>query len=162
MHDVTFHAEPERRVAAIAHTGIYQELATAFAAAGQALGAAQAFGRVNEMIAVYHDDPKTTPANKLRSHAGFVLKHGQYAPEGMDTLLLRAARCVVLRHQGPYEGLAQSYDWLLSVWLPASGEVRAQAPTFEIYLNTPENTAPADLVTMVYLPLEEADFNGPI
>ena len=42
---------------------------------------------------------------------------------------------------------------LLGQWLPRSGRELAASPCFELYLNTPENTAPADLLTDIHAPL---------
>lgn len=33
---------------------------------------------------------------------------------------------------------------------------------FEVYRNSPEETAEDKLETLIYLPLEDEDFNGPI
>ena len=60
----------------------------------------------------------------------------------------------VLTHFGPYEKLNASYEKLLGQWLPRSGRRLRSAPCFEIYLNSPENTAPEDLVTDIHAPLE--------
>ena len=38
-------------------------------------------------------------------------------------------------------------------WLVQSGREAADAPVFEEYLNSPKDTAPADLVTEICLPL---------
>ena len=38
-------------------------------------------------------------------------------------------------------------------WLPASGNEMINQPTFEVYLNNPETTAPKDLITELYISL---------
>jgi AraC family transcriptional regulator len=60
----------------------------------------------------------------------------------------------MLTHFGPYEKLSESYAKLLGQWLPRSGRRLRATPCFEIYLNTPENTAPEDLLTDIHAPLE--------
>jgi AraC family transcriptional regulator len=42
---------------------------------------------------------------------------------------------------------------LLGIWLPASGESYGTTPMFEVYLNSPMDTAPDDLLTEICLPL---------
>lgn len=46
-----------------------------------------------------------------------------------------------------------AYEWLYGQWLPASGcREAADGPVFEEYLNTPRDTPPNELVTLMYLP----------
>lgn len=59
----------------------------------------------------------------------------------------------VLRHKGPYSDLHVAYNWLYGTWLPQSGREVAAAPVFEEYLNNPRDTAPAELLTEICLPL---------
>ena len=54
----------------------------------------------------------------------------------------------------PYAGLSAAYDWFYDTWLPQSGRELGNAPAFEEYLNNPENTAPADLMTDIHMPLK--------
>ncbi len=62
--------------------------------------------------------------------------------------------CAVLRHQGPYASMRAAYEWLYGHWLVHSGCEAADLPVFEEYLNNPRNTAPADLLTDIFLPLD--------
>ena len=39
-------------------------------------------------------------------------------------------------------------------WLPRSGRNVRSTPCFDVYLNSPENTEPEDLITDLYAPLE--------
>ena len=48
-----------------------------------------------------------------------------------------------------------TYAALLGRWLPDSGRRFKMDPTREVYLNDPESTDPEDLVTDIYLPLED-------
>ena len=45
------------------------------------------------------------------------------------------------------------YNWLFGTWLPQSGRDLADAPVLEEYLNSPRDTAPSELLTVLYLPL---------
>jgi hypothetical protein len=55
---------------------------------------------------------------------------------------------------GPYDRLGETYARLCGRWAPRSGYELRSAPCLEEYLNSPECTAPEDLVTDVYVPLE--------
>jgi AraC family transcriptional regulator len=48
-----------------------------------------------------------------------------------------------------------AYQWLFGHWLVQSGACAGDAPVFEEYLNNPRDTAPADLMTDVFLPLTD-------
>jgi len=61
----------------------------------------------------------------------------------------------MLLHNGPYAELEKSYDWLYCNWLPQSGEQPADAPAYEEYLNSPQDTAPAELLTQICMPLKD-------
>ena len=56
-------------------------------------------------------------------------------------------------HKGPYEELGKAYQLLYGGWLPKSGYQLRDVPAFEQYLNSPQNTKPEDLVTMIHVPL---------
>jgi hypothetical protein len=43
---------------------------------------------------------------------------------------------------------------------PGSGEEDADSPAFEVYLNSPMDTAPEDLLTEICLPLKEQAAGG--
>jgi AraC family transcriptional regulator len=60
----------------------------------------------------------------------------------------------VVTYKGPYSGLEAAYTALFGNWLPESGEEPADAPCYELYLNSPMDTAPEDLITEICLPLK--------
>jgi AraC family transcriptional regulator len=66
---------------------------------------------------------------------------------------LPGGQYAVLRHQGPYSDMRAAYEWLYDTWLVRSGREAADTPGFEIYLNNPKQTAPAELLTEICLPL---------
>jgi AraC family transcriptional regulator len=104
------------------------------------------------MVGVYYDDPSAVNARDLRSHAGFEIGTGAIeAP--LEEVNLPAGRHAVLRFKGPYSGLSAAYTQLYCDWLPASGETPADRPVFEVYLNTPMQVAPEELLTEICLPL---------
>lgn len=162
MPQVHIRDEPERLVAAMAHRGSYGAINSCFADAGRAMAGARAMDRASAMVAIYHDNPDHVAEADLRAHAGFVLKPGCHAPEAMETIRLEAGRYAICRHDGPYSGLAATYGWLLGDWMHASGEEYAGGTMFEIYQNTPDDVPEDRLITDIYLPLEDEDFNGPV
>jgi AraC family transcriptional regulator len=81
-----------------------------------------------------------------------VIDPGTALPPSHERLTLAGGRVAVLTHRGPYGGIAAAWDALYR-WLEASGEVEADAPSYDRYLNGPEDTAPENLLTELCLPL---------
>lgn len=154
MFDVEIRTEPARRLAAVAHRGPYMEVGQSFERLGAILAGRGLMGQMRGLVGVYYDDPSAVPAKDLRSHAGAVLPDGLAAPDGLDAVDLPAGRYACLRFRGHYAGLHAAYDYLFGPWLTRSGEELGDAPAIEVYLNTPMDTAPDDLLTDVCMPLK--------
>lgn len=153
MHPVEIRQEPTRRLGAMPHQGPYQEIGRAFEKLSAVVGARGLFAQAGQMIGVYYNDPDITPLADLNSHAGFVFPPTTTLDPPIATLTLPAGRHAVLLYKGPYTGLPKAYEQLFKNWLPSSGETPANAPAFEIYLNSPMDTEPEQLLTEICLPL---------
>ncbi len=153
MHPIDIRDEPARRLASMPHKGLYHEIGRAFERLSATMAARGLFAHAGDMVGVFYDDPSAVAPADLRSHAGFEIVGDAGIAAPIETVHLSAARNAVLTCKGPYAGLPAAYDQLYSVWLPASGEEPADAPAFEVYKNSPMNTAPDDLITELHLPL---------
>lgn len=105
-------------------------------------------------IAVFFDDPTQKPPEELTSLAAIPRPEGKEPGEGTQSYTIPGGPHAIARHVGPYTELARTYTELFQNWLPASGEARNGAPLFEINMNDPKTTAPADLITDIYVPLK--------
>jgi AraC family transcriptional regulator len=143
----------EVRAATVAHVGPYNRISEAFARLGDVAGAAGLIGPGASMIAVYHDDPETTPAAELRSEAAITVAPDAKIPAGLGERRLAAGRYACTLHAGPYEKLGDTWARFMGEWLPQSGERMRDAVSFEIYRNTPATTPPEKLETELYIPL---------
>jgi len=152
MFDVSIETTPDKRLAALAHRGDYSEGSVMYQKVATILSTGGHWPQTAGMAGVYYDDPKVTPANDLRSHAG-VLWEGEDVPDGLEEVQLAGGRYAVLHFKGPYAGLSEAYTYLYGPWLSSSQEGLRDAPSFEHYLNDPTNTAPTDLLTDIYMPL---------
>ena len=152
-YPIEIREEPARRLAAMPHEGAYHEVNRAFERLAAVVGSRGLFPQAGHMVGVFYDDPSSVAEAELRSHAGLEMPDEVALDEPLETLNLPSGRHAVLRFTGPYVGLAQAYEQLYSQWLPASGEAPADHPSFEVYLNSPMDTAPDDLVTEICLPL---------
>src|SRR5438876_564500 len=71
--DVTIETLPARRLATVRHFGPYPQIAEAFHRLGRIAAERGLYAHVDPpMLALYHDDPETTPPAELRSDAALV------------------------------------------------------------------------------------------
>jgi AraC family transcriptional regulator len=145
----------DRRVAAVKHVGPYNRISEAFARLGEIAGRAGLIRPGATMLALYYDDPEVTPAAELVSHAGLTVAADAELPPGLDEQRLPAGRYACTTHVGPYEGLGDAWARLMGEWLPQSGHRAKDAPSFEIYRNTPGNAPKEKLETELCVPLAE-------
>lgn len=152
-YQATIRETPAIRVAALAHRGDYQTIATTFQrlstiAAGQGL-----FGPATRSFGIYYDDPSATPPDALRSDACLTVPDGWTANGELQLREIRGGRYAVVLHVGPYAELERPYKWLYGTWLEQSGEEAADAPCVEEYLNDARTVPPPELRTEIWLPL---------
>jgi AraC family transcriptional regulator len=150
--DVQVKDMPALRVATVHHVGPYNRISEAFARLGQIAGAAGLFGPESAMMAIYDDDPGTTPPSDLRSDAALVISRDAQLPKGVDERTIPAGRYACTTHVGPYRELGDVWARLMGEWLPRSGHrVRDDGISFEIYRNMPGEVAEKDLKTELYV-----------
>ena len=71
--------------------------------------------------------------------------------DGIGVLTVPAGRFATVLHKGPYESIPAAYG-LLFTWL-AQQQIQPAGPPMEVYLSDPTETAEADLITEVRVPL---------
>jgi AraC family transcriptional regulator len=145
---------PELRVATVHHVGPYNRISEAFERLHE-IALRGGLHREGAMaLAIYYDDPETTPAEQLQSDAGVTVQRGVALPDGVGEKTLPAGKYARTTHLGPYSTLGDTWAHFMGEWLPSSGERVGSGSTYEVYRNTPANAAPEDLRTDLYLPLE--------
>ncbi len=145
MHHVSIRTAGPMRLAAVPHKGPYFEISRAFQKLAAVMGTRDLFAKAGRMVGVFYDDPQSVPWPDLRSHAAFEVTGDAVLEDPLEEVMLAPGRQAVL---------PAAYDQLFGVWLPQSGEEPADMPSFEVYLNSPQDTAPDDLVTELHLPLK--------
>lgn len=153
MFDVEIKDLPAHRLAGLSHQGAYVGIGQAFEQLAVIAGARGLWPQVRGMVGVYYHDPAATAEEDLRSFAGLVLPEPSDIPEGCDELVLSEGRYAVLTFKGPYSGLYDAYQYIFGTWIPQAGHELAEDPSFEIYLNSPRDTGPEDLLTQICVPL---------
>lgn len=156
MHQVDIRTQGGFTVAAIEHQGEYMNIGRAFEMLFHWLAVRELVDPRARSLGIYFDDPSAVPADELRSMACCEL----FEPDAVkfeapvSRTEVAGGEFAVLTHVGPYAQLCFAYQWLYGEWLPKSGRETGEAPVFEVYLNDPRETAPADLVTEIWLPLK--------
>jgi AraC family transcriptional regulator len=145
---------PELRIGTVRHTGPYNQIPEAFGRLCDIAGPAGLFEKEGALcLALYHDDPETTPAAELKSDAAITVPAGLPLPEGLTEQTIPAGRYAKTTHVGPYTGLGDTWSRFMGEWLPNSGHTFL-GPTYEIYANDPMSTPPDELRTDLYLRVE--------
>lgn len=147
---------PAVTVVMLRHVGPYEELSAKF---DQLWDWVSRHGvSVTRTIGIYYDNPDFVPARQLRSAAcvevrsGFQLTERDGLPLDLGTIA--GGEYATVRYVGPYEDLAR-------VWSEMTAEIEGRMrrtisdnPAYEVYVNDASETAPQDLVTELFMPLE--------
>jgi len=143
---------PQMRVATVRHVGPYNLIPQAFEKLGKIVDHLGVFTRPGvQMVALYHDDPDSTPPEQLRSDAGLVVPEGMALPDGLGEERIPAGRYATTTHVGPYEQLGDVWARFFGEWLPASGHRLGLGVSYEIYRNDPTNVPKDQLRTDLYI-----------
>ena len=105
-------------------------------------------------ICLYHDDPKVTSPDKLRTDICLEVAPSVCPKGEIGTKKVLEGRFMVALYKGTYQQLGAVYDTLYGKYLPEMGLSLREVPSGEIYLNDPRNTKPEDLLTQIYVAIE--------
>jgi len=152
--DVQIREVPKMRVAFVRHVGPYIEVHAAWAKLCGWAGPHGLFGPQAKMLGVCHDDPEVTPPDKIRYDACITVGEEVQPEDDIGVQEVGGGEYATTLHHGPYERLAQTYAELCGQWLPSTGREVRSGPSIEMYQNSPQDTAPEDLRTEVYVPLD--------
>lgn len=141
------------------HLGLYAGIAAAFAALRALLQQHASGPQAMRAFGQYLDDPATVAPQALRAAACLTpppaLSLPRFKVEELGFVYgeLAAGRYACIVHPGPYQGLAEAWNWLLQEWLPGSGERYGQRPLLDEALSGPHDVAPEAWRTRLLLPL---------
>jgi len=152
--DVQVTDRPALRVGALRHIGPYQEIGEAFRRLGGIAGGAGLFQQPGAaMLAIYYDDPDSTPPDRLRSDAAVAVPDGVALPAGLTEQRVPGGRYARTLHVGPYEQLGTAWGRFKREGLEARGHRRRDGASYEVYLNDPMQTPKEALQTELYIPI---------
>ena len=144
---------PELRVASVRHRGPYSRIGEAFAILSEIAGRAGLFGPDTLLLGIYHDDPKLTAQEELRSDAGITVSPDATLPAELDEQRIPAGRYAVTTHIGPYATLVDTWEQFMQEWLPHSGNRFGEGVSYEVYRNTPGDVPEDQLHTDIFIPV---------
>lgn len=150
---------PVQRLAALRYVGPYDGLGAAFDRLGQWAG--QNMGAVlGAPMAIYLDDPRTTPSESLRTDLAFPVTEDAQIPgvpgvgvPGVGESHLAGGRYAMATHVGPYADLGPAWELFMTELAEAGAELDGQRPCFEVYQSDPRVTPEAEYVTLLHQPL---------
>lgn len=105
-------------------------------------------------LCIYHDDPKVTAPEKLRTDVCMVLPVPGIAKGEVGAKVIPAGRCAVFLYKGPYDNLRAVYDTIYARLIPEMGCTMRDEPSYERYLNDPRDTPPEELLTEISIAVE--------
>ena len=102
---------------------------------------------------IFHDDPKVTPIEKLRTDVCMVMPAAVTPKGNIGFKQLPAGRYAIFLYKGSYEHLQSVYDTIYGKYIPEMECTFRDEASAERYLNHPADTAPDELLTEIYIPI---------
>jgi AraC family transcriptional regulator len=104
-------------------------------------------------ISIYPELPYSMNDPDAVINCGFSVNKEVQSEQPFELLTIPAGKYAVFHYAGPYEYIYQT--WIIAYlrcFLIGNEQVRDVAP-FELYLNSPRDTSPEDLMTEVHIPI---------
>ncbi|SIO16520.1 AraC family transcriptional regulator [Halodesulfovibrio marinisediminis] len=141
-------------VAAARHIGPYSECKTAFSTLCNWAREQGLYGSFRQVFGISHDDPRTTPAEKLRYDACMEIPEDFVVAGEAQKYTIHGGRYACCIHKGSYAKIPETFVAMLGSWFPDSGEELTNHPPLEVYLNCPSSTPEDELLTELRIPLK--------
>lgn len=106
------------------------------------------------------DDPSITEEANIRFDACVEELVGNLDGGEIGKQTVPGGKYAIFMHQGPYEGLSQTYDEIFSKWYPMNKDKVDAAPSFVEYLNMEKMfDKPQELLCKIYVKLKQEKFD---
>lgn len=105
-------------------------------------------------MSISQDNPFVTPMEQCRFYIGIITDETIIHKGKFSVQDIPGGMYAVFTHKGSYSALSEFYQTIYEQWLPNSRYHQKQPLTFEIYLNKPSETAIDELLTEVYIPID--------
>jgi AraC family transcriptional regulator len=154
---------PSEYVICLNHIGLYDQVNETWQRLSTFAVEKKITGHATRAIGIIYDDPTKSSAEKFCYDAcltvdrnTFMALHSQVdGRSGIRLETICGRETVSTVHRGPHATIGGAYELLLqSAALATSGSTdRVPPPYYEVYLNNPRFTRPAELLTEVHIPL---------
>ncbi len=154
--DVQVRQLPQRLVAYVANLEGYS-LPKICAAWNRLFRWARQHGIMDEhtlVIGISFDDPFITPHNRCRYYACITIPQRPSPQERVSYMELNGGMYAVCRVACHAERIADVYHALYGAWLPDSGYLPGDMPTYEVYYQTPETHPEGKYLLEICLPVQ--------
>jgi AraC family transcriptional regulator len=145
------------KVLCMSHSGPYNMIGEAFERLGNLVMRSGLDVSNSQWLAIYHDDPDTTPQAELRSDACVTLLAPGVVPGDPEATMadIPGGMYATTRHVGSYSMLGRAWGEFIGAWIPGNGYRPRCAPCFEIYVKGMGDGCPeSEFITDIYEPVE--------
>lgn len=132
------------------YTGSYQNHNTVIAAFMQA-ASAQGFEMSVPMLGIYYNSPAKTPEDGLVWEIGFAVPDSLEVTEPLVVKKWTFTKVARAIHTGPFETVDQTYPKIFE--FIDEQNLMPAGPTMERFLNDPQQVAPEQLKTEIWVPV---------
>lgn len=111
----------------------------------------------NENVKVYgiaHNNPCITPNDSCKFDACITGSKEVPLEGNVNIQTIQGGKYAIFLHKGSCENIGSLYYAIYNQWLPSSNYNLRNTPSFQVYLNSPEQVTTEELLTEVYFPIE--------
>ncbi|UCB43278.1 MAG: AraC family transcriptional regulator [Dehalococcoidales bacterium] len=91
-----------------------------------------------KMLSAYHDDPNITDPNKLRVSVGISVPENTPVEGEVGKMTIPGGKYAMARFEISPDKYPDAWEAVFGGWFPESGYQPADGPSYELYLNNPE------------------------
>jgi AraC family transcriptional regulator len=143
-----------RHVAYVRHVGPYDRIGKAFGRLMRWAGPRRLLRLPEtEVLAIYHDNPDVTPADRLRADACITVPEGTKTKREVGTMTVLGGLFAVAHVEIDPAQYGEAWDRLFADWLPQSGYQPDDRMCFELYPHTPKRRSKAKHVVEICEPV---------
>lgn len=113
----------------------------------------------SRFVSISQDNPLVTPIEQHRFYIGIITDEAIKHKGKFSTQEIPGGMYAVFTHKGSYAALPGFYRAIYEQWLPQSRYHQQRPLTFEVYLNKPGETCIDELLTEIYIPIDNQNIN---
>ena len=140
-------------VLCVRHTGAYTKCAPAWEKLMTFAYSNNIVNKNTRLFGIGYDNPHLVEESKLRYDACITKDTNITLIDGISTTTISGGKYATFLHKGSYETLCDTYNEIFTVWMVENSITMSDTPPFEEYLNDPKTTAPEDLETLIFIPI---------